>query len=112
MTAIQRNVREVLNRAEAEVLAAVWAEFTDGTEPGRKGHRWAAEVMRVKASPELRLAGVKDKANTGPMVLVAEPEMKIEPTEGGKLTCTICGWNEFNPATGVAHWRKQEDVQM
>ena len=112
VTAIQRNVREVLDRAAGEVLVGVGAEFADGTEPGKKGHRWAAEVMRVKAGPELHLAGVKDKARTSPMVLVAEPAINIEAAEGGKLMCTICGWNEFNPVTGVAHWRKQEDVQL
>ena len=112
VTAIQRNVREVLKRSREEVLVAVGAEFADGTEPGKKGHRWAAEVMRVRAGPELHLAGVKDKAKTSPMVLVAEPAVKIETVEDGKLTCTICGWNEFNPVTGAAHWRKQEDIQM
>ena len=112
VTAIQRNVREVLKRSQGEVLVAVGVEFADGTEPGKKGHRWAAEVMRVKAGPELHLTGVKDKAGTTAMVLVAEPAVKIEAAEGGKLTCTICGWNEFNPVTGAAHWRKQEDIQM
>ena len=112
VTAIQRNVREVLKRSQEEVLVAVGAEFADGTEPGKKGHRWAAEVMRVRAGPELHLAGVKDKAKTSPMVLVAEPAVKIEAAEDGRLICTICGWNEFNPVTGAAHWRKQEDIQM
>ena len=112
VTAIQRNVREVLNRAAGEVLVAVGAEFADGTEPGKKGHRWAAEVMRVKAGPELHLTGVKDKAKTSPMILVAEPAVKIEAAGDGRLICTIGGWNEFNPVTGVAHWRKQQDVQM
>lgn len=78
VTAIQRNVREVLNRAAGEVLVAVGAEFADGTEPGKKGHRWAAEVMRVKAGPELHLTGVRDQAGTTAMVLVAEPTVKIE----------------------------------
>ena len=112
VTAIQRNVREVLARSREEVLVAVGAEFADGTEPGKKGHRWAAEVMRVKAGPELHLVGVKDKAGTTAMVLLAEPAVEIEAAEGGKLTCTIYGWNEFNPVTGAAHWRKQEDIQM
>ena len=112
VTAIQRNVREVLNRSRGEVLVAVGAEFADGTEPGKKGHRWAAEVMRVKAGPELHLRGVKDKAGTTAMVLVAEPAVKVDPTENGDFTCTVCGWNEFNPVTGAAHWRKQEDIQM
>ena len=112
VTAIQRNVQEVLKRSREEVLVAVGAEFADGTEPGKKGHRWAAEVMRVKAGPELHLAGVKDRAGTTAMVLVAEPAVKVDAIENGELTCTIGGWNEFNPVTGDAHWRKQEDVQM
>lgn len=112
VTAIHRNVSEVIGRGGGEVLVAVGAEFGDGTEPGKKGHRWAVEVMRVKAGPELHLAGVKDKAGTSPMVLVAEPAVKIERTEDGQLTCTVHGWNEFNPVTGAAHWRKQEDIQM
>ena len=112
VTAIHRNVQEVMKRSAKEVLIAVGAEFADGTEPGEKGHRWAAEVMRVKAGPELHLAGVKDKARTSPMVLVAEPAVQIDVTENGQLTCTVCGWNEFNPVTGAAHWRTQEDVQM
>ena len=112
VTAIHRNVSEVIGRGGGEVLVAVGAEFGDGTEPGKKGHRWAVEVMRVKAGPELHLAGVKDKAGTSPMVLVAEPAVKVESTEDGQLTCTVHGWNEFNPVTGAAHWRKQEDIQM
>ena len=112
VTAIQRSVQEVMKRALKEVLIIVGAEFADGTEPGKTGHRWAVEVTRVKAGPELHLTGVKDKAKTSPMVLVAEPAIKIETTEDGQLTCTIHGWNEFNPVTGAAHWRKQEDVQM
>jgi len=112
VTAIQRNVREVLNGTKAEVLVAVGAEFADGTEPGQKGHRWAIEVMRVKAGPELHLTGVKDKAGTSAMVLVAEPAVQLEAAVDGLLTCTIRGWNEFNPVTGAAQWRKQEDVQM
>ena len=105
-------MREVLDRAGDEVLVAVGAEFAEGTEPGKKGHRWAIEVMRVKAGPELHLTGVRDKAKTSAMVLVAEPAIRLEPTDDGKLTCTVAGWNEFNPVTGAAHWRKQEDVQM
>ena len=112
VTAIHRNVQEVMKRSAKEVLIAVGAEFADGTEPGKKGHRWAAEVMRVKAGPELHLTGVKDKAKTSPMVLVAEPAIQFDTAEDGQLTCTVCGWNEFNPVTGAAHWRKQEDVQM
>ena len=112
VTAIHRNVQEVMKRSAKEVLIAVGAEFADGTEPGKKGHRWAAEVMRVKAGPELHLTGVRDKAKTSPMVLVAEPAIQIDATEDGQLTCTVCGWNEFNPVTAAAHWRKQEDVQM
>ena len=61
--------------------------------------------MRVKAGPELHLAGVKDKAGTSPMVLVAEPAVEIERTDDGHLTCTVRGWNEFNPVTGSAHCR-------
>ena len=112
VTAIHRNVSELVGRGGGEVLVAVGAEFGDGTEPGKKGHRWAVEVMRVKAGPELHLAGVKDKAGTSPMVLVAEPAVKVECMEDGQLTCTVSGWNEFNPVTGAAHWRKQEDIQM
>ena len=112
VTAIQRNVQEIFKRSREEVLVAVGAEFADGTEPGKKGHRWAAEVMRVKAGPELHLAGVKDKAGTTAMVLVAEPAVKVDASENGELTCTVRGWNEFNPVTGDAHWRKQEDIQM
>ena len=112
VTAIQRNVRELLGRGTEEVLVAVGAEFGDGTEPGQKGHRWAVEVMRVKAGPELHLEGVMDKAKTSPMVLVAEPAVKVERTDDGQLTCTVHGWNEFNPVTGAAHWRKQEDIRM
>ena len=112
VTAIQRNVQEVLKRSREEVLVAVGAEFADGTEPGKKGHRWAAEVMRVKAGPELHLAGVKDKAGTTAMVLVAEPAVKLEADANGDLTCTVWGWNEFNPVTGAAHWRRQADIQM
>ena len=110
--AIHRNVGDVIGRGGGEVLLAVGAEFGDGTEPGKKGHRWAVEVMRVKAGPELHLAGVKDKAGTSPMVLVAEPAVAIERTDDGEFTCTVRGWNEFNPVTGAAHWRKQEDIQM
>lgn len=94
-----------------ELTPQVGAEFADGTEPGKKGHRWAAEAMRVKG-PELHLTGVKDKAGTTAMVLVAEPAVKVDPTENGYLTCTVCGWNEFNPVTGAAYWRKQEDIQL
>ena len=113
VTAIQSNVLEILKReTPEEVLVAVGAEFADGTEPGEKGHRWAVEVMRVKAGPELHLTGVRDNAGTTAMVLVAEPAVKVERTENGKLTCTVCGWNEFNPVTATAHWRKQEDIQM
>ena len=113
VTAIQSNVLEVLKRANPEaVLVAVGAEFADGTEPGEKGHRWAVEVMRVKAGPELHLTGVRDKAGTTAMVLVAEPAVEVERPQDGELTCTVCGWNEFNPVTGTAHWRKQEDIQM
>ena len=112
VTAIQRSVQEVMKRALKEVLIIVGAEFADGTEPGKTGHRWAVEVMRVKAGPELHLTGVKDKAKTSPMVLVAEPAIQIDTTDAGQLTCTIHGWNEFNPVTGTAHWHKQEDVQM
>ena len=112
VTAIHRNVSEVIGRGGGEVLVAVGAEFGDGTEPGKKGHRWAVEVMRVKAGPELHLAGVKDRARTTSMVLVAEPAVKVERTQDGQLTCTVHGWNEFNPVTGAAHWRRQEDIQM
>ncbi|MCY4056898.1 MAG: hypothetical protein OXG44_02740, partial [Gammaproteobacteria bacterium] len=112
VTAIQRNVQAVLQRSRDEVLVAVGAEFADGTEPGQKGHRWAVKVMRVKAGPELHLTGVKDKAGTAAMVLVAEPAVQIEAAGEGMLTCTIHGWNEFNPVTGAAHWRQQADVQM
>ena len=112
VTAIHRNVSEVVGRGGGEVLVAVGAEFGDGTEPGKKGHRWAVEVMRVQAGPELHLAGVKDKAGTSPMVLVAEPAVEIERADDGWFTCTVRGWNEFNPVTGAAHWRKQEDIQM
>ena len=112
VTTIHRNVQEAMKRSAKEVLIAVGAEFADGTEPGKKGHRWAAEVMRVKAGPELHLTGVNDKAKTSPMVLVAEPAIQIDATEDGQLTCTVRGWNEFNPVTGAAHWSKKEDVQM
>ncbi len=112
VTAIQRSVREVMKRAMKEALVIVGAEFADGTEPGAAGHRWAVEVMRVKAGPELHLTGVKDKAKTSPMVLVAEPAIDIERTEDGRLTCTVRGWNEFNPVTGAAHWHKQEKIRM
>ena len=91
VTAIHRNVQEVMKRSAKEVLITVGAEFADGTEPGKKGHRWAVEVMRVKAGPELHLTGVKDKAKTSPMVLVAEPAIQIDVAEDGELTCTICG---------------------
>ena len=111
-TAIQRSVQEVMKRALREVLIVVGAEFADGTEPGKAGHRWAVEVMRVKAGPELHLTGVRDRAKTSPMVLVAEPAVQIKTTGDGQLTCTIHGWNEFNPVTGTARWRKQERVQM
>ena len=112
VTAIQRNVREVIRRVSEEVLIVVGAEFADGTEPGAKGHQWSVDVMRVKAPPELHLAGVKDKAGTSPMVLVAEPAVTIEPTADGRFTCTVHGWNEFNPITAAAHWRKQRDIRM
>ena len=112
VTAIQRNVREVLRRASEEVLIVVGAEFAEGTEPGQSGHRWAIEIMRIKAGPELHLTGVRDKAKTSPMVLVAEPSVIVEPTQDGLFTCTVHGWNEFNPVTGVAHWHKKEDIRM
>ena len=112
VAAIHRNVRDAMKHSKAEVLVAVGAEFADGTEPGQKGHQWAIEVMRVKAGPELHLAGVKDKAGTTAMVLVAEPAVQIEADKDGAFTCTVHGWNEFNPVTGAAHWRKQEDIQM
>ena len=112
VAALHRNVRDVMQRSLGEVLVAVGADFADGTEPGQKGQRWALEVMRVKAGPELHLTGVKDKAGTAAMVLLAEPAVQLEAAGDGLLTCTIRGWNEFNPVTGAAHWRKQEDVQM
>ena len=93
---------EVIRRGSEDVVVVVGAEFGDGTEPGQKGHRWAVEVMRVKAGPEMHLAGVKDKARTTSMVLVAEPAVKVERAENGELTCTVGGWNEFNPVTGAA----------
>ena len=112
VTAIQRNVREMSRRTPDEILIVVGAEFADGTEPGAKGHRWSIDVVRVKAPPELHLAGVKDKAGTSPMVLLAEPAVRIEPTGDGGFTCTVHGWNEFNPITAAAHWRKQKDIRM
>ncbi len=112
VTAMQRNVREVVKRSAGEVLITVGAEFAEGTEAGNRGHRWAVEVMRIKVDPQMHLAGVKDSAETSPLLLVAEPAVKLEAGSDGRLTCTILGWNEFNPVTGAAHWRKQEDVRM
>ena len=80
--------------------------------PERKGIDGQSEVMRVKAGAELHLTGVTDKAKTSPLILVAEPSIKVEPTKDGKFVCTVCGWNEFNPVTGAAHWRKQENIQL
>lgn len=112
VTAIHRNVREVMKRGAREALVVVGAEFADGTEPGKKGHRWAVEVMRVRAGPDLHLAGVTDRAGTSPLVLVAEPAVEIEPAGEGRLKCTVHGWNEFNPVDGTVQWRKQDDIRM
>ena len=90
----------------------VGAEFAEGTEPEGREHRWATRVVRVKAGPELHLAGVKDKAGTSALVLLAEPAVEIETLSDGRLVCAVRGWNEYNPVTGEAHFRRQRDVQM
>ena len=112
ISALQLNVRAAMQRNAGEILVVVGAEFADGTEPGHKGHKWAVEVMRVKAGPELHLTGVKDKAKTTSLVLVAEPAVKLETAENGLLKCTLCGWNEFNPVTANAQWHDTNNVQM
>ncbi len=112
ISAMQLNVRAAMKRNAGEILVVVGAEFADGTEPGHKGHKWAIEVMRVKAGPELHLTGVKDKAKTSSLVLVAEPAVKLETVEKDLFKCTLCGWNEFNPVTANAQWHSTNNVQM
>ncbi len=114
-TAIHRNVRETLRRTEtqSEVLIVIGAEFADGTEPGRKGHRWSVEVMRVNAGTDLHLSEVTDQANTTSLVLVAEPAVSVDRITGeDTFECTVHGWNEFNPVTGTARWREQKNIRM
>ncbi len=117
VTAIHRNVREVIERIESktEVLIVVGAEFSDGTEsggPGAGGPRWSVEVMRIKAGVDLHLTGVVDKAGTSSLILIAEPSITLDCGDDGQFTCTINGWNEFNPVTGNAHRRRQDSIQM
>ncbi len=112
VAALQRNVQAVVGRGKKEVLIVVGAEFADGTESGGKKKRWAAEVMRVKAGTDLHLTGVKDTAGASNLVLVAEPAVKIESAENDQFVCTVMGWNEFNPITGMARWKEQKDIQM
>lgn len=107
--AIHHNIQAA--RGKAEVLIVVGAEFADGTEPPRSGQRWAMEVMRVKPSPELHLKGVTDKAKTAQITLVAEPALRVEKEDDGQFTCEIYGWNEFNPVTGVTHWREAKEAR-
>ncbi len=107
---VHRNEGGLIKRFPKAVLMLVGAEFADSTERGERGHRWAVEVMRVKAGPELHLAGVVDKANTSAMVLVAEPAVTVERTADGQLICTMHGWNEFNPVTGAARFRSTDKL--
>ena len=112
VSAIQRNVREVLGRGQEAVLVVVGAAFSDGTEPKSQGIQWAVEIMRVKAGPVLHLEGVVDKAKTSPLLLVAEPAVKVELTNDNQVTCSMHGWNEFNPVTEVAKFRPRDEIQM
>lgn len=101
-----------MHRANKEILVIVANEFADGTEPGRNGQRWAAEVMRMRAQADLHLMSVKNKDGSSQLVLVAEPAVKIERTSDRQFTCTVQGWNEFNPITCAAKFHSQDDVQM
>lgn len=112
VAAIHRNVREAIATHPRAVLLVVGAEFSEGTEPRGGGVLWAAEVMRVKANPEVHLEGVVDNANTSSMVLVAEPAVSVKRREDGQLQCTISGWNEFDPVTGTAKFRKAQNIRM
>ena len=112
IAAIHRNVSEVQRRGAQGILVVVGAEFADGTEPGPRGHGWAIDIARVRAGQDLHLTKVTDKGKSAMLVLVAEPAVKIEAAGEGILTCTIHGWNEFNPVTGTPHWRPQSDIQM
>lgn len=112
IAAIQRNVREVMQRAKGEVLVVVGAEFDDGTEPGSKGHRWQVQVSRVVAGTDLHLTGVSDKAGASSLTLLAEPAVCFEYDKNDELLCTLLGWNEFNPITGEVRTQGQEHVQM
>ena len=69
VSAIQRNVRQVLNRAAGEVLVAVGAEFADGTEPGKEGapvgRRGHARQGWPRAAPRRR-EGQGENESDGP----------------------------------------------
>ncbi len=104
--AIQRNVQDVMRRGLQEVLIVAGAEFGD------VGSRWAVEVMKVRGAQDLHLNGVKAKPDDSSLILVAEPAVEIRHSKDGGFTCTVHGWNEFNPVTGDARYCQRQDIAL
>ena len=108
---LHRMVTETMKRGRAERLVVVAVEFDPGTE-GRQ--QWAVDLVRVKASTDLHIQGVRGaKEGDSPrLFLVAELAVSIKQSDDKAIELTLEGLNEYSPATNTVHFRPKNDIRL
>jgi len=95
-----------------KALVVVGVEFGEGTER----REWAMPVIRVRASVDLHLSGVRSKgrgeADSPRLFVVAELAVAVEDVGGGMRRVELHGLNEYNPVDQEVSFRPAKDVRL
>lgn len=108
---VKRNVDAVFGMArkpdeKPPIVVVIGAEFDPGCPLGYSRDRWALPTVLTKPDVRLHQPGTRapDDDKASGLLMIAEPALRIEDVEDGRVVAVLEGWHYYNPVTGEADW--------
>lgn len=108
---VKRNVDAVFGMPrrpdeKPPIVVVIGAEFDPGCPLGYSRDRWALPTVLTKPDVRLHQPGTAapDTDKASGLLMIAEPALRVEDVEDGRVVAVLEGWHYYNPVTGDADW--------